>query len=60
MMYVIFQNDDKTEAGMCERAAFSLHQEDTNGVLMHVMKEFLAPSWEEASKIYKEFFGHVQ
>lgn len=53
MRYAIFRNEDGTETGMCEAAAFRSHSEDTDGRPMRVVREIEAESWDEAIATYR-------
>lgn len=58
--WVIFGNEDKTEAGLATREGYEaqpLLQIDTSGEPMTVWAKFLAPSYEEAKRRYQRFMG---
>lgn len=53
--YVIFQNDNGTESGLCLLKAFEHHSKDVDGNPMTKVKVFTASSWELARSIYNEW-----
>lgn len=57
MTYIIFENSDRTQMGICPKDSWRQNDKDVYGNPMIVVRVFDAPDWDAASVVYKNFIN---
>jgi hypothetical protein len=55
--YIIFENSDRTQMGLCAKDNWHQNDKDVYDNPMIVVRVFDAPNWDDANVVYENFMN---